>query len=212
MLEITNLVDLALPDDVRVIGRRERRYPTGAQLSLFDDLNGWRHQIFITNSAGRAAGLERRHRRRGAAESVIWDLKACGATNLPHTDIVANQAWLTAAMSAVDVMAWTRAIGRHGQLRRATPKTIRYRLLHVAARITATGRVLHLDTTWPWTRHILTALQRITRALNRPPTVTTATGSTQPYRKSGLKVRRPFTHLLLKVLATAETVPGNPEQ
>ena len=172
ILEITNLVDLNLASGVRVIARRERPHP-GAQLSLFDDLNGWRHQIFITNSSGRPAGLERRHRQRGHAESVIRDLKACGAANLPFTDVVANQAWLLAAMSAVDVLSWVRAIGCVGQLKRATPKTVRYRLLHVAARISATGRVLHLDTGWPWTQHILAALKRITRALNQPLTVAT---------------------------------------
>jgi len=172
ILEITYLVDLGLPDEVRVIARRERPHP-GAQLTLFDDLNGWRHQIFVTNSRGKPAGLERRHRQRGTAESVIRDLKACGATNLPFTDVVANQAWLLAAITATDVLAWVKAIGLNGKLAKATPKTLRYRLFHTAGRISKTGRVLHLDQTWPWTRHIITALKHISRAFKQPPTVTT---------------------------------------
>lgn len=129
--------------------------------------------MFITNSPGRAAGLERRHRQRGTAERVIADLKACGAANLPFTEIVSNQAWITAAATAVDVLAWTRTIGLVGPMKRARPKTIRYRLLHVAARITPTGRVLQYDTTWPWTQHIINALKRITKAFDQPLTVTT---------------------------------------
>ncbi|MEL7088100.1 MAG: IS1380 family transposase [Planctomycetota bacterium] len=172
--ELTHLVDT--PGRARMIVRRERPHP-GAQLNLFDDINGWRHQVFITNSAGKPAGLERRHRQRGTAEAVIRDLKATGANNLPFSGVVANQAWLLAAMSALDLLAWTRAIALPNSMARATPKTLRYRILHVAGRLTPTGRDLHLDTHWPWTRVTLRALQRIRTAF-QPPTVTTALTAT----------------------------------
>jgi hypothetical protein len=67
---------------------------------------------------------------------------------------------------ANDLLAWSQQVGCVGQLRRATPKTIRHRLLHVAARITPTGRRLHLDRHWPWTRVLLDAITRVRAAFS----------------------------------------------
>ena len=48
--ELTELIELAdRPEHTRVIARRERPHP-GAQLSLFDQHEGFRHQVFITGS------------------------------------------------------------------------------------------------------------------------------------------------------------------
>jgi flavin-binding protein dodecin len=48
--ELTGLVDLpGLPEDTRIIVRRERPHP-GAQLSLFDLDEGMRHQVFLTDT------------------------------------------------------------------------------------------------------------------------------------------------------------------
>ena len=47
---LTHLVDLsAYPDGTRMIVRRERPHP-GAQLSLFDTIEGLRHQVFVTDT------------------------------------------------------------------------------------------------------------------------------------------------------------------
>lgn len=54
-------------------------------------------------------------------------------------------------------------------MRRATPKTLRYRLLHIAARVSP--RRLQLDTNWPWTPDLQTAIHRVRTQL-RPLTVT----------------------------------------
>lgn len=49
--EVTGLLDLSgWPTGMRVIARRERPHP-GAQLSLFEDADGWRYQAFVTNTA-----------------------------------------------------------------------------------------------------------------------------------------------------------------
>jgi hypothetical protein len=54
-----------------VIARRERPHP-GAQLSLFDTAEGFRHQIFITDHPDRdIAKLELRHRHRAHIENRI---------------------------------------------------------------------------------------------------------------------------------------------
>jgi hypothetical protein len=46
---------------------------------------------------------------------------------------------------------------------------LRYRILHVAARITRSGRRLHLriPATWPWRQELTAAFHRLT-ALPRP--------------------------------------------
>lgn len=129
--------------------RRERPHP-GAQLSLFDTIEGFRHTAFITNTRGYdIAALELRQRQRARAENVIRDAKATGLANLPFDDIVNNDVWMQLCFCANDLLARSQQIGCVGQLRRATPKTIRHRLLHVAARITPTGRRLRLDQHWP---------------------------------------------------------------
>ena len=167
--ELTGLVDLAgWPEGTRLIVRRERPHP-GAQLSLFDDHEGWRHTAFITDQTGDPAALELRQRQRGAAESVIRDVKACGLANLPSNDVVNNELWAKLAAAAVNLLAWTRRLTLTGRLARATPKTLRYKLFHTAARIT-NGR-LDLDLNWPGTTTITTALNRLDTHLP-PHTVT----------------------------------------
>jgi len=50
-----------------------------------------------------------------------------------------------------------------GDLARAEPKRLRYRLLHVAARITRPGRRarLHLPAGWPWAEALVAAFARL---------------------------------------------------
>lgn len=165
VVELTDLVSLdTWPAGTRLIVRRERPHP-GAQLSLFDTVEGFRHTAFITNTAGYdIAALELRQRQRARAENVIRDAKATGLANLPFDDIVNNDVWMQLCFTANDLLAWAQQIGCTGQLRRATPKTIRHRLLHVAARITPTGHRLRLDRHWPWTTALLDAIARVRTA------------------------------------------------
>jgi hypothetical protein len=170
--ELTDLVNLQnWPDGTRLIVRRERPHP-GAQLSLFDTIEGLRHTAFITDNAGPdITRLELRQRQRARAEAVIRDTKACGLANLPFDSVADNDAWMHLTFSANDLLAWARHITLTGPLRRATPKTIRYRLLHVAAHVSP--RRLRLDRSWPWTPTLLDALDR-TRTRLQPLTVTPA--------------------------------------
>ncbi len=57
-----------------------------------------------------------------------------------------------------------------GELARAEPKTLRYRLLHVAGRLAFHARqaILHLDRDWPWASELAAAFIRL-QALP-PPT------------------------------------------
>ena len=56
-----------------------------------------------------------------------------------------------------------------GELALAKPKRLRHRLLHVAGRLTRSGRrrTLHLPRGWPWATELLAAFARL-RALPAP--------------------------------------------
>jgi Transposase DDE domain group 1 len=165
VVELTGLVTLdGWPAGTRLIVRRERPHP-GAQLSLFDTIEGMRHTAFITNQRGAdVAQLELQQRQRARAENVIRDAKATGLSNLPFNDIVNNDVWMQLCFAANDLLGWAQRIGCTGQLRRATPKTIRHRLLHIAARTTPTARRLRLDRHWPWTDVLIDAIHRVRTA------------------------------------------------
>ena len=68
---------------------------------------------------------------------------------------------------ANDLLCWARRISLTGPLRRATPKTIRHRLLRVAAHVSP--RRLRLDATWPWTPDLLNAIDHLKTRLRQPP-------------------------------------------
>jgi len=138
---------------MRVIARREWPHP-GAQLRL-TDVDGWRITVFATNTPrggpGRQlADLELRHRQCARCEDRIRALKDSGLRNLPLHEFTQNQIWLETVLLAADLVAWTQTLGL-GQHRRAEPKRLRLRLLHVAARLIRTGRqtLLRLPADWP---------------------------------------------------------------
>lgn len=62
-------------------------------------------------------------------------------------------------------LAWVRIADRvlEGVTARAEPKTLRYKILHAAARLTHSGRWrrLKISRTWPWATAIVTAWTRL---------------------------------------------------
>ena len=67
-------------------------------------------------------------------------------------------------MIAVDLLAFTQTVLLHDTpLARAEPKTLRYRLLHVAARFTRGQRRLWLriQRSWPWARDLAAGFTRL---------------------------------------------------
>lgn len=151
------------PAGTRAICRRERPHP-GAQLS-FTDANGYRFQVFLTNQQGaRIARLEQLHRARAACEDRIRCGKESGLRNLPFRDFQANAAWLELVLIGQDLLSWTqRLLLQETELARCEPKRLRYRLLHVAGRLTRHARrlVLHLPRAWPWQRELIAAFERL---------------------------------------------------
>jgi len=158
------------PAGTRAICRRERPHP-GAQLS-FTDANGYRFQVFLTNQQGaRIARLEQLHRARAACEDRIRCGKDTGLANLPFRDFQPNAAWLELVLIGQDLLLWTQRLLLAGtELARCEPKRLRYRLLHVAARLTRHARalVLHLPREWPWRTELLAAFARL-HLLPHPP-------------------------------------------
>jgi len=150
--EITELMDLsAWPAGTRAICRREQPHP-GAQCTIFE-AEGWRHQVFITNSAdGDIVYLEVRHRRHAHVEDRIKTAKALGLDHFPSNDFETNAAWLIAVLIACDLTYWAQALCLTGAMAKAEPKKLRWALWHTAGKVTTTGRrsTLHLDATWPW--------------------------------------------------------------
>jgi len=173
--EITECLDLeAWPEGSRVIVRKERPHP-GAQLSLFDMINGFRHTAFIC--APRSAeeklpytidGLELRQRRHARIEDRIRQAKAAGLRNLPCKEIAENNAWLECVLAAADLVAWSKLIcfADDPELARCEIANFRYRILHMAARLTRSGRVtrLRLDRTWSWAKQLALGFARLRAA------------------------------------------------
>src|ERR1700758_1728394 len=161
--EITDTIDLsAWGDGVRLIVRRERPHP-GAQLS-FTDHDGYRFQAILTDQTDEnIAEIERRHRQHAHVEDRIRDDKDTGLAKFPFKEFALNEVWLEVVMLAHDLIVWTQALALDGELAKAEPKRLRYRLLHVAGRLAFSGRraKLHLQHTWPWASELVAAFAKL---------------------------------------------------
>jgi hypothetical protein len=161
--ELTGWIDLhTWPPGTRLLCRREDAHP-GAQLR-FSDHDGHRFQVFLTDQTDPdLARLELRHRQRARVEDRIRAAKATGLANLPFDRWRRNSVWLELVLAAQDLLCWTQALLLDGALALGEPKTLRYRLLHVAARVVRHARrlILRLQRSWPWARALARAFTRL---------------------------------------------------
>lgn len=160
--EITGRLDLqGWPAGSRVLVRRERAHP-GAQLT-FTNHDGHRFQAILTDQPGPVAELERDHRARARVEDHIRNDKDTGLRNLPFRDFEHNRVWLALVGIAHDLLCWTRRLLLTGELAKAEPKRLRYRLLHIAARLAFHARTatLRLPANWPWAQELAGAFARL---------------------------------------------------
>jgi hypothetical protein len=164
------------PAKMRLFARRERPHP-GAQLTLFEAEDGWRYTLWVTNQPastkgwqGQLAYLDAAHRVHARVEDAIRTGKDTGIGKYPSTSLAMNKAWQAAALTAAALLAWLKLLALDATLARAEPKTLRYRILHAAARLTRGGRQrrLRIQAAWPWATDILTAWDRIS-ALPQAP-------------------------------------------
>ena len=164
------------PAKMRIFARRERPHP-GAQLSLFETADGWRYSLWITNLPERTRGwrgqlayIDAAHRVHARVEDAIRTGKDTGIGRFPSQSFAINQAWLSASLIAATLLAWLRLLALDSDLARAEPKTLRYRVLHAAARLTSSARrrQLKISAAWPWADAIATAWTRITALPHAP--------------------------------------------
>jgi hypothetical protein len=164
------------PASMRVFARRERPHP-GAQLTLFETEDGWRYSLWVTNLPERTPGwlsqpayVDATHRTHARVEDCVRTGKDTGIGKFPSHQFALNQAWLAAALTAATLLAWLRLLALDGHLAKAEPKTLRYRILHAAARLTRSGRRrrLNIAAAWPWAPAITTAWNRITALAQAP--------------------------------------------
>ena len=89
--------------------------------------------------------------------------------NLPFRDFEHNRVWLEIVGLAHDLIAWTQRLLLSGELAKAEPKRLRYRLLHVAGRLAfhARGAHLRLQRSWPWAADLAAAFAAL-KALPAP--------------------------------------------
>jgi hypothetical protein len=175
--ELTGLLPAGMfahyPAGMRIIVRREHPHP-GAQLDLIEQRDGWRYTCLATDTAsGQLQWLDARHRAHARVEDRIRCGKDTGLARFPSKLFAINAAWLTCALIAIDLIAWTQTTLLHDQpaLAKAEPKTLRYRMLHVAARLVHGQRRtrLKIDKTWRWASALATAFARL-HALPTPLT------------------------------------------
>jgi hypothetical protein len=141
-----------------------------AEQQSFQDHDGYRFSVFITDQQGKgAAELDLVHRGHARVEDRIREGKDCGLSNLPFRSFAANQVWLWLVQAAQDLIAWSKQLCLKDQARAWEIKRLRYRLLHQSGRIArhARRRTLHLAEAWPWAALLARAFARL-RALPVP--------------------------------------------
>ena len=161
--ELTGHVSLdSWPAGSRLICRRERPHP-GAQLS-FTDVDGHRFQCFITDQTGHdLAALEARHRAHAIVEDRVRELKSTGARQPAVLRLRRQPGVAGSRAGRARLTVWTQQLLFAGEHAVCEPKRLRYRLLHVAARLTRHARrlTLHLPADWPWAAAIEKAFKRL---------------------------------------------------
>jgi Transposase DDE domain group 1 len=150
------------PADLRVLVSRTPRSAT-EQAALSEDAD-WRYGAFATNTiGGQTQWLDARHRTQAHVEDKMKELKAMGAEKLPTADAGRNTAWLQLAALAVTLTAWLRHLALDGDLALAEPKTLRYRILNIPAKILhhARSRILKIPDGWAWADDLVNAWDRL---------------------------------------------------
>ncbi|MET9915297.1 transposase [Streptomyces sp. NPDC006476] len=175
--ELTGLRDLTgWPARARLVVRRVKPSRRDAKkLTAFEKKTGWRYQIVATNipshqglsgvpGSGQVWFVDALYCDHAEVVDRVKAIKRIGLGLLPSTSWQVNPAWVLAAATACDLDTWTRLLllAAAPELAAAEPETIRTKLYHLPARLTAHAprRTLHLDRSWPWSSAFTTAWQK----------------------------------------------------
>lgn len=174
--DLTGLLDLTswqdkIPD-LRVIVRDEPLHPRYRKRATEREKKlGRRYQLVAINTrVGQLAWLDARHRSHVHVENDVKQAKDLGLNRWPSRHWAINVAWTQIVALAANLLACFRHLALPaGELRDAAPKLLRYRLLHLPARITRGQRKrwLHLRADWPWTNDVINAWAAV-KALPTP--------------------------------------------
>lgn len=161
-------------DGLRLIVRRTRPAARHQKnLTALERKTGWRYAIIGTNirrihgipGSHQPQWLDALHRAHASVEDRVRTNKAMGLRNLPSKAWTVNQGWVLACNIAADLNAWTRLLGLHDQpdLAYAEPDTLRYRILHLPAKLATHARrkTLSIPDTWPWADAFQLCWQRL---------------------------------------------------
>jgi len=173
--DLTGLLDLSswkkIPD-LRIVVRDEPLHPRYRKRATEREKQlGRRYQLIAINAkAGQVAWLDARHRSHVHVENDVKQAKDLGLNRWPSRQWAINVAWSQIVALAVNLLACFRHLALpEGELRDAAPKLLRYRLLHLPARLTRGQhkRWLHLRADWPWVNEVLNAWNAV-KALPAP--------------------------------------------
>ena len=169
--ELTGLLDLTRwPAGTRILVRDEPLHPRYRKRATDREKHlGRRYQLIALNAtAGQLSWLDARHRSHVHVENDVKQAKALGLNRWPSRHWAINVAWTQTVALAANLLACFRHLALPaGELRAAAPKLLRFRLLHVPARLTRGQRErwLHLRADWPTTPallHAWTAVKALT--------------------------------------------------
>ncbi|MGH3833350.1 MAG: transposase [Pseudonocardiaceae bacterium] len=162
--ELTGLLDLSswhttIPA-LRVIVRDEPLHPRYRKRATDREKQlGRRYQLIAINATlGQLNWLDARHRSHVHVENDVKQAKDLGLDRWPSRHWAINVAWTQVVALAANLLACFRQLALPaGQLRDAAPKLLRYRLLHLPARLTRGQRKrwLHLRADWRWTDDVI---------------------------------------------------------
>ncbi len=174
--DLTGLLDLRRWQDkipgLLVIVRDEPLHPRYRKRATEREKQlGRRYQLIAVNTrGGQLAWLDARHRSHVHVENDVKQAKDLGLNRWPSRHWSINVAWTQIVGLAANLLACFRHLALPaGQLRDAAPKLLRYRLLHLPARLTRGQRKrwLHLREDWPWVDDVINAWYAV-KALPAP--------------------------------------------
>jgi hypothetical protein len=174
--DLTGLLDLdawtAKIPGLRILVREEPLHPRYRKRATEREIKlGKRYQLIATSTRqGQIAWLDARHRSHVHVESNVKQAKALGLNRWPSRHWAINVAWTQVVALAANLLACFRHLALPAcELRDAAPKLLRFRFLHVPARLTRGQRKrwLHLRADWPWTPDLIGAWNAV-RALPAP--------------------------------------------
>lgn len=130
---------------------RRRRTIDPRQLALVlggDADHAYAYSFIVTNLTGDIVEIEAWFRQRAQVEERIKDSK-CGLAlrHLPSGHATVNTVWMWAAFLALNLSAWTQALGRTDTTGRAHAKRARRELFNLAARVLDKARYTELRLT-----------------------------------------------------------------